>query len=116
MDGITDSMDVSFNKFREMVKDREAWRSAVHGVAKSQDFATDRTELSELINNSKAQDRKCLHTSTHKHKDNEYSKTLYTRQAVLINPVHSGNLVLLTKKVKESYQAVHMNSLFGQQI
>jgi len=50
LDGITDLMYVSLSELRELVMDREAWRAAIHGVAKSRTRQSDWTELNWIVN------------------------------------------------------------------
>ena len=49
LDGITDSMDMSLGELRDLVIDREAWRAAIHGVAKTRTWLSDWTELNPYL-------------------------------------------------------------------
>ena len=70
LDGITGSMDMNLSELREMVMDREAWHSVIHGVAKSQTRLSDWTEL------------KVLHSYRHKRR-----RCLIMRTAVYVDPL-----------------------------
>ena len=110
LDGIIELMDVSLSKFRELVMDREAWRSAVHGVAKSRKWLSDWTELMGRADSLEREDRGAWCATVHRvAKSWAWISNWTTKQCMYIGVCPCACIVYIYTYQTNTYVKLHIN-------
>ena len=87
LDGITDSMDMSLSKFREMVKDRKSWHAAVHSIAKSQTQLSNWTTTKVRMSASQVAQWRRTHLPSRRHRFDPWVRKIPWRRKWQLTPV-----------------------------